>query len=121
VTGRPGRPPLDPRIRAEVYRLHAADSSLGARAIAKRVGVSRETVRKLLMKSAQSPALDQIRKARGFASTAYPGWLVVDALPGVPAGSEPGVAPMTHPGPLTEADHDEWELRPPRVGVWVHG
>ena len=54
-----GRPGLDPRVRAVIFRLREENPSLGVRAISSRVEaetgikVSRETVRKLLRSAEQ--------------------------------------------------------------------
>jgi Homeodomain-like domain len=75
----PGRPALDPRVRAVVFRLREEDPSLGVRLLAARVEaetgtkVSRETVRKLLRSAeqvaayaAEPPGVGVVGQGRGL-------------------------------------------------------
>ena len=104
---RPGRPALDPRIKARVHAVAVEDPSLGVRRIAARVEaetgvkVSRETIRKLL-RSVPAPEL--------VVGTVDPG----------PAGRR-SVA-LSAVLPMTEEDHERFDRYRGAVyespGVW---
>jgi Homeodomain-like domain len=118
-----GRPPLDPRVRAVVFRLHAEDPSLGVRAIAARVeaetgvSVSRETVRKLL-RSAETQALAG-RRVGYVADRAGVG---VMGQAGASVAAEPAWRAAWRAREMSPEDHaafDEYVRAPASTWFWV--
>ena len=106
---RSGRPPLDGRVRARIFALHAEDPGLGVRRIAARVEaetgvkVSRETVRKLL-RSVPAPEL------------------VVGAVDPGPGDDPDRPVALSAVRPMTEEDHRRFDEYRGAVyetpGVW---
>jgi hypothetical protein len=114
VPGRPGRPPLSPRVRAAIVELHELHPSWGVRRLAAETGASRESCRRVV--NALKAALASSVGAGGAVSPPSGAWAWAGASEAAGSGVE---APLSgHPVPMTDEDHEAWGRRGSRGWSW---
>ena len=105
MSGRSGRPPLSPRVRAAIVELH--ERGLSLRRIAAETGASRESCRRVV--NALKAALQVRGGAGGVVSPVSGGWTWAAASEAADSRAE--APPSGHPVPMTDEDHEAWGWR----------